>query len=174
MGTKSEMVGDQHNAKSDLVGEMELTTGIALLARLRELPDGLHIPPDYCPQSEEECSWLLREAVQLLKTNNSSGYAHVFPVKGRKPWQAKPYIRPRVQRSLGSFYTAEEAAEAVVSHALGLLPTPPTPPARNRRGEGRRPRDRRKKRPAAEAGDVQVLYECAIGSEDEDGVQWYE
>ena len=38
--------------------------------------------------------------------------------------------------------------------------------------EGRRPRDRRKKRPAAEAGDVQVLYECAIGSEDEDGVQW--
>ena len=40
-------------------------------------------------------------------------------------------------------------------------------------GEGRRPRDRRKKRPAAEAADVQVRYECAIGSEDEDGVQWY-
>ena len=75
---------------------------------------------------------------------------------------------------LGSFHTAEEAAMAVVSHALGILPTPPTPPARNRRGEGRRPRDRRKKRLAAEAGDVQVRYECAIGAEDEDGVQWYE
>jgi len=153
---------------------MELTTeGAALLARLRELPDG-HLPPDFSPQSEEEFSLLLIEAVQLLKTNNSSGYSHVFPVKGQKPLQAKPYIRPKVQRSLGSFHTAEEAAMAVVSHALGILPTPPTPLARNHRGEGRRPRDRRKRRPAAEAADVQVRYECAIGSEDEDGVQWYE
>ena len=71
---------------------MELTTGIALLARLRELPDGLHIPPDYCPQSEEECSWLLREAVQLLKTNNSSGYAHIFPVKHT----GRDFVRPKV------------------------------------------------------------------------------
>ena len=135
---------------------------------------GASARPDYCPTTEAECSSILRQAVVLLKTNNSSGYSHVFPVKGQKPLQAKPYIRPKVQRSLGSFHTAEEAAMAVVSHALGILPTPPTPPARNRRGEGRRPRDRRKKRPAAEAADVQVRYECAIGSEDEDGVQWYE
>jgi len=98
---------------------MELTTeGAALLARLRELPEN-NIPPDFCPQSEAECSWL-SQAVQLLKTTNISGYSHVFPVKGRKPWQAKPYIRPKVQRSLGSFHSAEEAAEAVVAHALGL------------------------------------------------------
>ena len=119
---------------------------------------------------------MLRDAVRLLKTNNSSGYSHVFPVKGRKPWQAKPYIRPKVQRSLGSFHTAEEAAEAVVAHALGLLPTPPTPPGRNRRGEGRRPRDRSQKRPAAEdtlTCRVGMSCESAIGSEDEDGVQWY-
>ena len=46
---------------------MELTMDrAALLARLRELPDGLHIPPDICPQSEAECSWLLSQAVQLL------------------------------------------------------------------------------------------------------------
>ena len=78
---------------------MELTTeGAALLARLRELPEN-NIPPDFCPQSEAECSWLLSQAVQLLKTTNISGYSHVFPVKGRKPWQAKPYIRPKVQRS---------------------------------------------------------------------------
>ena len=63
-----------------------------------------------------------------------------------KPWQAKPYIRPKVQRSLGSFYTVEEAAVAVVHWSLGILPTPPSPPGRNRRGEGRRPRERCKKR----------------------------
>ena len=75
----------------------------------------------------------------------------------------KPYIRHKVQRSLGSFHSAEAAAEAVVAHALGL-PTPPTPPGRNRRGEGpRRPRDRRKQRPDAEDADLQVCYECAIG-----------
>ena len=104
---------------------------------------------------------------------------YVFLVKSRlRPWLAKPYIRPRVQRSLGSFNTAEEAAEAVVHWSLGILPTPPTRPrhlrGHNRRGEGHRPRDRRKQRPAAEDADVQVRYECAIGSEDEDGVQWYE
>jgi len=141
---------------------MDLTTvGAALLARLRELPDlpdRLHIPPDFCPTTEEECSYLLRDATQLLKTNNKSGYLHVFPVKSRwKPWQAKPYVRPKVQRSLGSFYTPEEAAEAVVHWSLGLLPTPPTPPGRNRRGEGRRPRDRRKKRPAGEDAEVDGL-----------------
>ena len=153
---------------------MELTTvGAALLARLRELPNWCLVPPDWCPESKEECSWMVGDAIRLLKTNNKSGYLHVFPVKGRKPWQAKPYIRPKVQRSLGSFHTAEKAAEAVVAHALGLLPTPPTPPGRNRRGEGRRPRDRSKKRPAAEDADVQSRHVSAIGSEDEDGVQWY-
>ena len=45
--------------------------------------------------------------------------------------------------------------------------------AENRRGEGRRPRDRSKKRPAAEDTDVQSRHVSAIGSEDEDGVQWY-
>ena len=47
-------------------------------------------------------------------------------------------------------------------------------PGFHRAFDRRRPRDQRKKRPAAEAGDVQVRYECAIGAEDEDGVQWYE
>ena len=118
---------------------------------------------------------MVGDAIRLLKTNNSSGYLHVFPVKSRwKPWQAKPYIRPKVQRSLGSFHSAEEAAEAVVAHALGLLPTPPTPPGRNRRGEGRRPRDR-----SNSSGQLQRIlrvqsrHVSAIGSEDEDGVQWY-
>ena len=42
---------------------LELTReGVALLAWLRELPDGLHIPPDFCPSTEEECSYLLRDA----------------------------------------------------------------------------------------------------------------
>ena len=110
-----------------------------LLARLRERSLS-SLPSDYCPTTEAQCKHILREAVILLKTNNKSGYAHVFPISGRKTRQAKPYIRPKVQRSFGSFQSTEEAAEAVVTHVLGILPTPPTPPARNHRGEGRRPR----------------------------------
>ena len=116
--------------------------GAALLSRLRERSDfmgGAVIPPDFWPETEEDCKLILSEAIVLLKTNNKSGYQHVYPVKsGSKPWQAKPYIRPKVQRSLGSFYTAEEAAVAVVHWSLGMLPTPPSPPGRNRRGEGPR------------------------------------
>ena len=104
-----------------LKGRMELTTeGAALLARLRDRSLS-STPSDYCPTTEAECEQILWEAVVLLKTNNKSGYAHVYPISGRKPWQAKPYIRPKVQRSLCSFHTAEEAAEAVVTHALGIL-----------------------------------------------------
>ena len=105
--------------------------GAALLSRLRERSDfmgGAVIPPDFWPETEEDCKLILSEAIVLLKTNNKSGYQHVYPVKsGSKPWQAKPYIRPKVQRSLGSFYTAEEAAVAVVHWSLGMLPTPPSP-----------------------------------------------
>ena len=76
-----------------LKGRMELTTeGAALLApRLRERSLS-SMPSDYCPTTEAECEQILREAVVLLKTNQKSGYAYVFPISGRKPWQAKPYI----------------------------------------------------------------------------------
>jgi|EP00900_Chrysochromulina_parva_P017935 hypothetical protein len=155
---------------------MELRTmdGAALLSRLRERSDfmgGAVIPPDFWPETEEDCKLILSEAIVLLKTNNKSGYQHVYPVKsGSKPWQAKPYIRPKVQRSLGSFYTAEEAAVAVVHWSLGMLPTPPSPPGRNRRGEGPRPRDRRKKRAPAQDENLGPLCAKFV---DEDGVEWY-
>ena len=65
----------------------------------------------------------------------------------RQPaWQAKPYIRPKVQRNLGSFSTPEAAAKEVVRWMFGGRPTPPTPSKdRNKRNEGRRVRDRSNK-----------------------------
>ena len=147
--------------------ELRALHGAALLSRLRErgCASGIMIPPDWYPETEEECELILEEAIVLLKTDNKSGYQHVYPVKSSsKPWQAKPYIRPKVQRSLGSFYTVEEAAVAVVHWSLGILPTPPSPPGRNRRGEGRRPRERCKKR---------ALGPLCAKVVDEDGVEWY-
>ena len=77
-----------------------------------------------------------------------SGCKYVYKSGGR--WQAKPYVKPGVQRGLGSFDTKEEAAEAILSLAYEGLPLPPTPKARGKRGEGGQPRVRlRAKRPHA-------------------------
>ena len=48
-------------------------------------------------------------AIDLLKTDNASGYHSVFKVASNtKPWQAKVYLRPKTQRNLGSFATTDE------------------------------------------------------------------
>ena len=44
------------------------------------------------------------EALPHIKRYNKSGYRDVFPVGDK--WQAKPYIRPKVQRGMG-LYEAE-------------------------------------------------------------------
>ena len=81
----------------------------------------------------------------VLKKEGGSGYRDVYKgASAVKPWQAKPYLRPKVQRNLGSFATPEEAAKTVIVWMYGGMPTPPTPKKeRNKRGEGRRKRDRR-------------------------------
>ena len=76
-----------------------------------------------------------------------SGYKYVYPSGER--WQAKPYVKPGVQRGLGSFDTKEEAANEILSLAYEGLPLPPTPKARGKRGQGRQPRVRAKRPRAA-------------------------
>ena len=97
------------------------------------------------PTTEAETEAVLIRAIEvILKTDNKSGYRDVYKgASSVNPWQAKPYIRPGVQRNLGSFSTPEEAAKAVIVWMYGGRPTPPTPDKeRNKRGEGRRKRDR--------------------------------
>ena len=98
------------------------------------------------PTTEAEAEASLAEGIKLLHTCSKSGYLYVLPTASpENPWQAKPYIRPGVQRGLGSFPTREEAAKRVLLWLIGVAPTPPTPDRdRNTRGKGRRPRDRRK------------------------------
>jgi hypothetical protein len=78
-----------------------------------------------------------------LKENNQSGVKYVYT--SGKRFQAKPYIRPGVQRSLGSFDTAREAAEHILRVCYEGEPLPPTPSKdRAKRGEGPRKRIRHK------------------------------
>ena len=84
-------------------------------------------------------------ALRVLVRPNKSGFRDVFAVGDK--WQAKVYVRPKVQRNLDLYVTREEAAVAVLHYRLtGMLP--PTPDKnRNKRGEGRRVKPRRQRRP---------------------------
>ena len=88
----------------------------------------------------------IEKALRVIERPNKSGYRDVFPV-GEK-WQAKVYVRPKVQRNIGLFGTKEEAAVQVLHYLLtGMVP--PTPDKdRNKRGEGRRPKARRQRQPS--------------------------
>ena len=110
---------------------------------LPELCRRLGIP---VPTTDAGIAAACERGIFLLKAGNTSGYMNVFAVDSAdNPWQAKPYIRPKVQRSLGSFPTKELAAGAVMLWAIGWLPSPPTPSKdRNKRNEGRRVRERRR------------------------------
>ena len=106
-----------------------------LLARLNLLP----------PTNADELSIIIQRAMdEVLKTpKNKTGYHHVDTTTSKK-FQARPYINGKGYRNLGTFETVEEAAKRVILAMLGENPIPPTPKERNKRGEGRRQRDRRK------------------------------
>ena len=104
---------------------------------------------DYVPQTQAEEDDFVERAIDLLRAPTHSGYREVYvsPTAGR--WQAKPYVGPGKQRNLGTFPTAREAAAAVFWFRQGkaagtLLPIKSPDKERNRRGQGRKPRDRRK------------------------------
>ena len=99
-------------------------------------------------------------AIDLLKTDNASGYHSVFKVASNtKPWQAKVYLRPKTQRNLGSFATRDAAARQVIKWMFKIIPIPPSPlQDRNARGAGRKKRDRRK----GELCPVPALPSCCL------------
>ena len=100
--------------------------------------------PDVVTAEDEAAA--LQRGLDLLRRPTKSGFQDVFPSASKiNPWQAKPYVRPHVQRSLGLFATPEEAAIQVLLWIIGRRPTPPSPDgSRNKRGEGKKKRDRRK------------------------------
>ena len=103
---------------------------------------------------EDELNAVFERAIDLLRTKDTkSGYQEVYPV-GRR-WQAKPYVSPGKQRSLGLFATAREAAGRILEHRAGTKPLPPSPKARRKRGEGRQPRS---KRARAELARIATLH----------------
>ena len=104
-------------------------------------------------------------AIELLRADTKSGYKEVYAVGGK--WQAKPYVAPKKQRSLGLFDSPRAAALEIILFKIGSTPLPPSPKSRKKRGEGRKPRQRRLIRsgsspaalPAARIAPVSVLSE---------------
>ena len=103
------------------------------------------LPADYEPptQADKEAFW--DRCIDLMREPaNKSSFSEVYPAAGKNPWQAKPYVGPKKQRHLGTFATALEAAEAILSWRLSGEKLKSPKKERNQRGEGRRKRDRRK------------------------------
>ena len=110
---------------------------------------------DWGPPFDEREFWY-EKAIDLLKNPAlKSGYEEVQRISDES-FEAKVYLRPKVQRSLGSFSTARAAAEVVFEFLTGQRPPPPTPPKRNRRGEGRAPRIRKGRKGRGGSAGVQA------------------
>ena len=82
-----------------------------------------------------------KKALPFLARPNKSKFRDVFPVGKR--WQAKPYIRPGVQRDMGMYGTPEEAAVQVLLYLCTGIALPSPKKKRNKRGTGRQPRPKR-------------------------------
>ena len=84
---------------------------------------------------------VLEESLAKLKEPTKSGFKYIY--KSGERFQSKPYIRPGVQRSLGNFTSAEDAAIAILRLCYCGIPLPPSPKKdRAKRGEGPWPRIR--------------------------------
>jgi hypothetical protein len=103
------------------------------------------MPADWVPPTWAEKVAFWDRCVDLMREPaNKSGFSEVYPAAGNNPWQAKPYVGPEKQRHLGTFSTALKAAEAIVAWRLSGEKLKSPKKYRNKRGEGRRKRDRRK------------------------------
>jgi hypothetical protein len=113
-------------------------TQAALLSRL-------DLPAEWVPSSEADMQWFETQCIDLLRVSGSkSGFWCVYPAAGANPWQAKPYVGPGKQRHLGTFATALDAAKALFWWLVRGEKLPSPKKERNKRGEGRRIRIRRK------------------------------
>ena len=79
----------------------------AWMRRVLGLPEleTFEYPPD-CRSCMAECY------IDMIAGPTQTGYRYVYKVGKR--FQAKPYVRPGVQRSLASCQSAEEAAAEIV------------------------------------------------------------
>ena len=103
------------------------------------------MPADWVPATAADSDAFEARCVDLLRDPaNNSGFKEVYPCKGTKPWQAKVYVGPKKQRQLGRFNTELEAAKAIVWWWISGDKLKSPKKERNKRGEGRRKRDRRK------------------------------
>jgi hypothetical protein len=103
------------------------------------------LPADWVPATPADLEAFEARCVDLLcDPANKSGFKEVYPCKGKKPWQAKVYVGPKKQRQLGRFNTPLEAAMAIVWWRTSGDKLMSPKKDRNKRGEGRRKRDRRK------------------------------
>ena len=103
-------------------------------------------PADWEPATREEGNAAFEACVDLLRApGTKSGYKEVYPFRNK--WQAKPYIAPGKQRSLGLFAEPRRAAEAIFNFNMGMVPLPPSPKAREKRGAGSARQRQRKSRP---------------------------
>ena len=74
----------------------------------RSLPELCRLLGISVPTTDAGIAAACEQGIFLLQAGNASGYKNVFAVDSAdNPWQAKPYIRPGVQRSLGSFPSKE-------------------------------------------------------------------
>ena len=106
-------------------------------------------PADWWPADgidSAESAALHQQCIDLLRSPKTiSGYEEVYRV-GKK-WQAKPYISPGIQRSLGLFDSPRDAAERVFQYHAGWKALPPAPAPRNKRGQGKKKRIGKKAAP---------------------------
>ena len=103
------------------------------------------LPADWMPATSAEFDDFDARCIDLLREPaNVSGFKEVYACLGDKPWQAKVYVGPGRQRHLGSFATELEAAKAIYWWRVSGDKLNSPKKDRNKRGEGRRKRDRRK------------------------------
>ena len=96
----------------------------------------LGLPPTYVPETGDEAEAAYEAFIDLLRSPNTrSGFQQVYPFRGK--WQAKVYVGPGDQRSLGVFDRPRDAATAVFNWKIDGSPPLPEPKPRNKRGEGR-------------------------------------
>ena len=100
------------------------------------------------PTSAAETEAILDRAIEeILKNGNKSGFSGVLPSASQKnPWQAKPYVTAnKGYVNLGLFPTPEDAAKAIIIWMYGggvCSSVRCCSEDRNKRGAGRRKRDR--------------------------------
>ena len=136
---------DQNHPQRSVIGRSRRAPTIMVEWTQEALLRRFGLPADWVPATPVDLEAFEARCVDLLRDPaNKSGFKEVYPCMGKKPWQAKVYVGPKKQRQLGRFNTPLEAAMAIVWWRTSGDKLMSPKKDRNKRGEGRRKRDRRK------------------------------